>query len=375
MIPDLSLDDVAAALSAIPYADDREVWVRMAMAVKSEFGDAGFDVWDQWSQTAGNYDEKAARDVWKGIRRGGGVSLGSLVSLAKEHGHKFDAPELSKDEKAERKRRAEARRKELEAQAERDEAARLEWHKRIAVACADMVKAGCLSDRGASPYLQAKKVGSYGLHFVPHGFIVAIHIAAGRVELITGKDAVSDFFERHRAEEIDPAEVSFKYIKHGTTVVPMQDLAGLWGFQFIFESGKKTFLKFGRKQGLFHLIAQQDERQVFKSKSGGPPLGGHLLCAPPVVLAIAEGYATGASVHQATGWPVAVCFDSGNIPLIAKALRGVYPDSKIVICGDDDREAKGNPGRKKALAAAKAVGGVAVFPDFKAPEVEAEAAA
>ena len=39
------------------------------------------------------------------------------------------------------------------------------------------------------------------------------------------------------------------------------------------------------------------------------------------VLLLAEGYATAASVHQATRRPVAVCFDAGNLVHVAKALR------------------------------------------------------
>ena len=73
-----------SALSFIP-ATDREVWVTMAMAVKSEMGDAGFDLWDQWSQTADNYNAQAARSVWRSCR-GSGVTLGTLFHEAKCNG-------------------------------------------------------------------------------------------------------------------------------------------------------------------------------------------------------------------------------------------------------------------------------------------------
>jgi putative DNA primase/helicase len=61
------LDRVRDALAYIP-AHDRETWVRMGMAIKNEFGDAGFDVWDEWSQSADNYSPAAARSVWKGLK-------------------------------------------------------------------------------------------------------------------------------------------------------------------------------------------------------------------------------------------------------------------------------------------------------------------
>jgi putative DNA primase/helicase len=65
--------EIERALSSIP-AHDRETWIQCGMAVKAELGDAGFDIWDTWSQSADNYHEKDARDVWKSFH-GGGVTL------------------------------------------------------------------------------------------------------------------------------------------------------------------------------------------------------------------------------------------------------------------------------------------------------------
>ena len=53
---------------------------------------------------------------------------------------------------------------------------------------------------------------------------------------------------------------------------------------------------------------------------------------------------------------------------MAEALRGKYPDAKIVIAADDDR-AKGHAvGLEKAAEAAKAVGGEFVAPRFTEAE-------
>ena len=62
---------IREALHFVP-ASDRETWVRMGMAIKSELGDAGFDLWEAWSQQDESFDAKAARDVWKSIRGNGG---------------------------------------------------------------------------------------------------------------------------------------------------------------------------------------------------------------------------------------------------------------------------------------------------------------
>lgn len=73
-----------SALSFIP-ATDREVWVTMGMAVKSEMGEDGFPIWDDWSKTASNYSASAARSVWRSCR-GSGITIGSLFHEAKGYG-------------------------------------------------------------------------------------------------------------------------------------------------------------------------------------------------------------------------------------------------------------------------------------------------
>ncbi len=79
---------IESALSFIP-ADDRETWVAMAMAIKSEAGDAGFEIWDEWSRTASNYNAGAAQAVWRSCR-GRGVTVGTLFHEAKAQGWRDD---------------------------------------------------------------------------------------------------------------------------------------------------------------------------------------------------------------------------------------------------------------------------------------------
>jgi phage/plasmid primase-like uncharacterized protein len=93
---------------------------------------------------------------------------------------------------------------------------------------------------------------------------------------------------------------------------------------------------------------------------------------------IVEGYATGASIHEATGLPVAVAFHAGNLEPAATALRDAHPDARIIIAGDNDhhrpRETgpngrpKPNVGRDAAEKAANAVGGFALLPQFDAED-------
>ena len=79
---------IEIAESALAHIDshDRDIWVQMGMAIKSEFGEAGFDIWDAWSARAENYNAKDARIVWKSFKQGGGVKIGSLLFAAKQSG-------------------------------------------------------------------------------------------------------------------------------------------------------------------------------------------------------------------------------------------------------------------------------------------------
>jgi phage/plasmid primase-like uncharacterized protein len=87
----------------------------------------------------------------------------------------------------------------------------------------------------------------------------------------------------------------------------------------------------------------------------------------PVVV-IAEGYATAATLAKHRKVPTLAAYDSGNLLSVATALHQRYPDKAIIIAGDDDHRIENNPGREKALAAAEAVAGVAIFPRFAAEE-------
>ncbi len=139
------------------------------------------------------------------------------------------------------------------------------------------------------------------------------------------------------------------FVYKSSLVVPVCDVEGyLQSLQFISPDGKdKKFLKGGRKQGCLHMIGEVQD-----------------------VLCIAEGYATAATIHEATGHAVAVAFDAGNLTAVAQAMRGKYPDTKIVLCADDDWRTDDNKGLAKAKEAAGTVGGLLALPIFGAERGE-----
>jgi hypothetical protein len=130
----------------------------------------------------------------------------------------------------------------------------------------------------------------------------------------------------------------------GVLTIPARDSAGeMRSLQFIGPDGDKRFLTGGEMRGCYFGIG----------KPNGP-------------LCIAEGYATGASIHAATGHAVAVAFDAGNLEPAALALRAKYPGLRIVLCADDDYQTPRNRGIRKATEAALVVGGLLAVPDFGA---------
>jgi phage/plasmid primase-like uncharacterized protein len=92
------------------------------------------------------------------------------------------------------------------------------------------------------------------------------------------------------------------------------------------------------------------------------------------VILITEGYSTAATLHERTGYPVAVAFAAGNLEPVAQACRQRYPCVKIVLAGDNDHtkdheldvrgQPKKNVGREQAEQAAAAVGGGVALPPF-----------
>ena len=92
------------------------------------------------------------------------------------------------------------------------------------------------------------------------------------------------------------------------------------------------------------------------------------LSTSPVIL-IAEGYATAASLHEATGYAVVMAIDKGNLKPVMLALTALYPNKPRLICADNDRFAKGNPGLTSARDAARAARALSpAIPEFSASE-------
>lgn len=127
-------------------------------------------------------------------------------------------------------------------------------------------------------------------------------------------------------------------------LVPLRNIAGrLWSLQLITPGGSKRFMGGGKTSGMFHAIG--------KAKPDG-------------LIYLAEGYATGATVHKLQYAPVVCAMTADNLLPVALAIRSKYPQAELIIASDNDRFTAGNPGATKAEIAARAVGGSFILPEF-----------
>jgi len=191
-----TLEHAEQALFHIP-AYDREIWLRMAFALFSEFGDAALELWLDWSQTADNYNHQDALRTWKSIKPGP-IKIASLFFEARRHGWQPNSPypkQLHANQRASKL--------ELKAQAERakrEQVARQE----IARKKAQHIFHGSPGASPHHPYLVNKRVQPFNLR------------------------QFNDLL-----------------------VVPLVNEHGLANIQLIQPNGKKRFLKNGKAKGTF----------------------------------------------------------------------------------------------------------------------------
>lgn len=108
----------------------------------------------------------------------------------------------------------------------------------------------------------------------------------------------------------------------GRLIIPMFNSDGeLSSLQYIDAEGEKKYHAGGEVKGAsFRIGSKQD------------------------AIYICEGYATAASIHEATGCLTVMSFSAGNLPSVAKQVREQYGETaNIVIVADNDAPSKNHP--------------------------------
>lgn len=298
------IDDIRSALSYID-SHDRDTWWQVGAAVKDELGENGYDLWDEWSQRADNYDNRAAKSTWKSLKPGS-FSIGTVWKLARQNGWQPAKPYTppSVEEQARRKAESEARRQAAEQE-------RQQTQQRVKGTAQKIWN----SSRPASlshPYLAAKG--------------------------ITNPDAIAGLRQN-------------EYKDNDNLIIPVLYENEIVNLQSINQDGGKRFLAGGQVQGAYAFIGKADDVEK-------------------VGVVMAEGYATAASIYEATGKPVIIAFDAGNMVAVAERLAQKLPQNvPVVIAVDNDAS---QTGIKKARQAAALLGdrATAIQPEFSMTQIQ-----
>lgn len=298
------IDDIRSALSYID-SHDRDTWWQVGAAVKDELGENGYDLWDEWSQRADNYDNRAAKSTWKSLKPGS-FSIGTVWKLARQNGWQPAKPYTppSVEEQARRKAESEARRQAAEQE-------RQQTQQRVKGTAQKIWN----SSRPASlshPYLAAKG--------------------------ITNPDAITGLRQN-------------EYKDNDNLIIPVLYENEIVNLQSINQDGGKRFLAGGQVQGAYAFIGKADDVEK-------------------VGVVMAEGYATAASIYEATGKPVIIAFDAGNMVAVAERLAQKLPQNvPVVIAVDNDAS---QTGIKKARQAAALLGdrATAIQPEFSMTQIQ-----
>ena len=134
-------------------------------------------------------------------------------------------------------------------------------------------------------------------------------------------------------------------------VIPLYQGGELVSVQTINEAGGKHFLKGGEKSGSYAVLGNL-EREAHKG------------------IVLAEGFATAASIRKATGAPVVIAFDSGNMIRIAENMASrLSAEQRVVFAADNDPSGTGLAAASQAAVILGSRARIAL-PDFSPETVE-----
>lgn len=302
------------ALSFIS-AQDRATWVKIGMAIHSELGESGFDLWDTWSQSADSYKTRDARTVWKSFKSGGATTIGSLFHEAKQQGWRDTRQSYTSYHQPKAQ-------KVIQHQAERVIAEETEIAQERANTAlkATAIWEQANEAKADHPYLVRKQISPIG---------TLREIDASVASSLLGYSPKSDS----------------QPLIGRLLVVPICQDRQLSTLELIDEPGRKTVLA-GRG-----------------SKTGGYWSTVHPLPDLISTVLIGEGVATVLSAWQAMEGTLGIAsLSSGNLSKVAQQVREWYPKADVVILADLVKTT-GEPDAH-AIEAARLVNGKLAIPNF-----------
>lgn len=140
--------------------------------------------------------------------------------------------------------------------------------------------------------------------------------------------------------------------KENCLVIPLQSIDGnLVGVQRIYEDKKRTLGVIDRTPiRPFAVLPAENNDKIY----------------------IVEGFATAASVREATGCTTIAAITARRLKVIGETIRSQFKKSELIFVADNDLDnAKGNIGVKCARDAALAVNGTVIIPDVNGEPLDA----
>ena len=127
--------------------------------------------------------------------------------------------------------------------------------------------------------------------------------------------------------------------RDNTLIIPLYNSEKvIVSLQFISATGRKTFLSGGVKKGCFYWLGEETDK-----------------------ILICEGWATGASLYEQSGYLTIIAFDAGNLKDVAIAVRALSPEAEIIVMGDNDLS---GVGQSKAIDAACTINDKYLIPEI-----------
>jgi len=312
---DVDVDAIRDALNFIP-ARDRDLWVRIGMAVKSELGDDGFDLWSEWSQSDDSYEPRAAKSVWKSINANGRVTIRTLFHEAQRYGWRGRA--VSETRLLTHPSQSMPAVRPPGSGADDDHAPR---ERAETAGKARALLEIAVPARSDHPYLQRKMI---------HAIDALREIDVKAARTILGYSPQSGGME----------------LLGRLLVAPVMQGSKVSTVELIDEAGRKSALAGRGTKSAGYWPAQ--------SMPDGDGNG--------ITILIGEGIATVLTAKQATGHLAVASLSSGNLRPVAGVIRARYPIARIIVIADLVKST-GMP-EEHARNAAAATSGLLAVPSF-----------
>ncbi len=316
-------EEIDRARSALEYIDphSHDTWLRVGMALKSEFGDEAWSLFDDWSSGAENYNRRQNHARWQTFETDGGITIATLFGLARDAGWRDDGTYRVPEPEEIERRRNEQTASEARARQKRQKSA--VDAQRSALKVWAMASPVCNSH----PYLLCK-----GVTATP----TFRETDAAKASAVLGYEP----------------RIGGQPLEGRLLAIPIKAGDALASLQLIDGAGRKHFIAGGRVTGGYWAA------QALPDDDGAGS-----------VLLIGEGVATVLTATAATEALGVAALSSGNLRAVAGSLRKRYPASQIVVLADIDKKT-GKADAHAVAAARDAEARLAVprFPEGPAPD-------